>query len=1013
MASGIRYRNFKSDSVETWVPSGVFASLAAYLSARNILSSDLAAGDLYFDTGLGFLRVYTGSTWNQVSGTGTGPGSWDSAINIGAKVTTDNAAEIELSAATSPLLTLDANGTTNVDIFDVSSAAGTGDLINLLQGGTGLDINGTSGTWTVSKAGAAVFDSVSLADSKSLAFGTGSDVTVNWDTSNLLIEAATDNVGQIRIGSTNAIDFAVYGSTNTNIALFDVSAAIMELNGWTVHLQDTDELQFGDASGGDVSIVWDTSNLLIEAFADDTGQIRIGSTNAIDLAVYGSTATNIALFDVSTAVIELNGWDINIQDADSLFFGDGNDISIQWDTTDLLIDGAAADTQIKIGATNNQDLIVYGATITNLVTFDTDDSALEVIFDNFDLRLKDDDYILLGDNATAGGVTDGTIRWDNTNSNIEIVGDVDITGTLDASGGINVGAFNLGDDEALNFGNSNDFTFQYSSSSANLEIAAAVANDEISIGTSVNTDVRLNGATAAADVHWDASADTLGILDDAILGFGNTAASPDISFSWDQTRLNITGSGNEIRFGADDEGLDVVFYGETAGANTTWDESADQLVVAGGAQISLNDNVELLLGTGVTNAGDFSIASDGTDLLIREIASAGKIVKIGVSGKGLDVIMYGDDAGRDFTWDQSANQLELKDNALLAFGSGDDITLSWDQTQLLIDGAAADTAIHIGATNNQDIVIFGDSTNDAITIDTSAEDLELNGFDLTLLDDDVIKFGDADDITMTWDQTKFVIEGATADTIIAIGQTTNQDVIIYGDTSTDAVTFDTSAEDVQFNGFDLTMLDDDVINFGDADDITITWDQTQLTIDGAAADTAIEIGKTNNQDLVIYGDTTTDAITIDTSAEDIQLNGFDLTLLDDDVIKFGDADDITITWDQTQLTIDGAAADTVIEIGKTNNQDIVIYGDTTTDSVTFDTSAELVTFAGFATTFTGTTGVITASSTATNFGGLLIPFHASSSPTGAGGVGAIFFEVDASKLWINESGTNWVGVVLS
>lgn len=658
MASGIHHKNFLNSSTDKWVPIGVYASLAAYLTGRNILTADLEAGDTYYDTTLLQLRNWNGSTMTPAGATGTGPGSWDDVITTGGKVTTDNAAEIELSAATSPLLTLDANGTTNVDILDISSAGGTGDLINLAQSGSGLDVNGTSGTWTVSAAGAAVLNALWLKDTKELQLGTatGGDVSFVWDTSNLLIEAVADDTGQIRVGSTNAIDLAVYGSTATNIALFDVSTAILEMNGWSQRIQDTDELQFGDASGGDVSITWDTTNLLIEAAADDTGQIRIGSTNAIDFAVYGSTATNIALFDVSTAVIELNGWDINLQDADNMFFGDANDISINWDGTDLLIDGAAADTIIKIGATNNQDVIIYGATITNLVTFDTDDSALECIFDNFDLRLKDDDYLLLGDSATAGGTVDGTIRWDATNSTIEIIGatqfednvqmdgNLTLSGTLTMSGALAPGSIALGDTEALEFGDDTDYSISTAGSTAALVITAVNANDAIHIGDgSVATDFLIDNITVAgADVWWDQSADTA-------------------NGTW--------------FFGKDDAGVDVFFYGATANAAIQWDYSADRLVIGdSGASVTFQDSTDLLFGTGASNAGDFKINSDGSNLFIAEVSSAGKGIEIGVDGKGLDFKMFGETAGDFCEFDQSNDSYNFEDIDI-ALGDGTNILL--------------------------------------------------------------------------------------------------------------------------------------------------------------------------------------------------------------------------------------------------------------------------------------------------------------------------------------------------
>jgi len=604
-------------------------------------------------------------------------------------------------------------------------------------------------------------------------------------------------------------------------------------------------------------------------------------------------------------------------------------------------------------------------------------------FNACDLALGDDDYILLGDSASAGGTTDGTIRWDSSNDNIEIIGNVDITGTLTVSGAFDIGNFAFGDDEELRFGNSNDFVFQYDSSTANMAIDAAAANDGIDIGSTVATDVIFHGTNAGRDVTWDSSADSIIFADSAELVFGTGS---DITIAWDQTRLNITGSGSQIRFGADDEGVDVLFYGETASAQMLWDESADQLVVAGGAQISLNDDVELLFGTGSSNAGDFSIASDGTSLSIAEISSAGKAVNVGVSGKGLDFNLYGDDAGRDCYWDQSANQLELKDDALLAFGSADDITMTWDQTKLVISGAAADSAIHIGDATNLDLVIYGGTTTNAITFDTddSALTCTFNGFDLYLDDDDVLAFGDDQDMTITYDQSKLLFHAAAGDDEINFGgDGTNLDVRFCGATTSNDILFDCSDEQLEFNGIDILICDDDILKFGDAGDITITYDQSKLLFHAAAGDDEINFGGDGtNIDVRFCGATTSNDILFDCSDERLEFNGIDLHLMDDDILIFGDAtNDVQMYWDQTQMQI--------VPSGN------IFIGDKT-NYVTISSS-----------------GVLTADATGNDFGSLCIPQHATSSPSGTPGTGAIFFEVDASKLWVHKGSGSWIGTVLS
>ena len=174
-----------------------------------------------------------------------------------------------------------------------------------------------------------------------------------------------------------------------------------------------------------------------------------------------------------------------------------------------------------------------------------------------------------------------------------------------------------------------------------------------------------------------------------------------------------------ITVGADDQGYDVKFFGDTASAYLLWDTTADKLLTAGGATIDIVKD-KLLIGstavtttaaelnvldavsagtvtaslavvvdsnkdigsfrnitlTGELDAGSLDISGDadidGTaNLDAVDIDGAVQIdatVTVGVNGTGYDVQFFGDTSGSSVLWDQSADDLILT-NAGLAVGS--------------------------------------------------------------------------------------------------------------------------------------------------------------------------------------------------------------------------------------------------------------------------------------------------------------------------------------------------------
>ena len=107
--------------------------------------------------------------------------------------------------------------------------------------------------------------------------------------------------------------------------------------------------------------------------------------------------------------------------------------------------------------------------------------------------------------------------------------------------------------------------------------------------------------TIASNVVWklpnaDGSANYL-LKTDGSGNLGWAAAS-----ATDSTKLPLAGgtfTGN-VNAGVDDTGVDVKFFGATAGAYLLWDESADSLVTGGGATIDIVKDKLKIGGTAVT-----------------------------------------------------------------------------------------------------------------------------------------------------------------------------------------------------------------------------------------------------------------------------------------------------------------------------------------------------------------------------------------------------------------------------
>jgi len=158
-----------------------------------------------------------------------------------------------------------------------------------------------------------------------------------------------------------------------------------------------------------------------------------------------------------------------------------------------------------------------------------------------------------------------------------------------------------------------------------------------------------------------------------------------VKSNWSKSSGNLTffeevlGNGASVRFGYDDQGLDVHFFGATSGSYAFWDEANNALKLVG-SDVIFADNDQAIFGTG----SDFALDYDGSDLALTPattgdgflIGTAAKTVSIthhgtytiGVDDTGYDFKLFGATAGAHLLWDESDNALEFVGAATLEMG---------------------------------------------------------------------------------------------------------------------------------------------------------------------------------------------------------------------------------------------------------------------------------------------------------------------------------------------------------
>ena len=355
-------------------------------------------------------------------------------------------------------------------------------------------------------------------------------------------------------------------------------------------------------------------------------------------------------------------------------------------TATALAPGASDGNALGTAALEWSDLFLADGAVISFG--DDQEVTLTHIHDN-GLRISSTDQLQFGDAGTyihqsADGVLDLV-----SDTEIEInATTIDVNGNLDVSGTI-VGAGALTAATSITVG------------SAVLTEAELETLDGITVGTAIASKV----------VTTDANIDTSGQRNLTITGeldaaTGDFSGDVDIDGTANLDVVDIDGATQIdaiVTVGVDDTGYDVKFFGATSGSHLLWDESADDLILAGAAGLILPD--------GKLTLGSTAVTSTAAELNLLDTAAANSVVNS-------KAVIYGSSGELAGTLSTAAQGNVTSLGTLTAL-TVDDVAV--DGKVITMTGSSGDTFVTTVAANGATSLVTTDAAAAAAHLTITAD----------------------------------------------------------------------------------------------------------------------------------------------------------------------------------------------------------------------------------------------------------------------------------------------------
>ena len=725
-----------------------------------------------------------------------------------------------------------------------------------------------------------------------LTFGAGTadtDITITFDgeTNDGVFKWMEDEdyfefSDDILIASTEKIQFrdtAIYINSSADGQLDLVADTEIQIAATTVDINGLVDISGNLSVGGnlDVTGTFDLSdsnftnagNIQLDSISGDGDtdtSITFSGSDVITFANGGTgqvTFNNGSIVPVTDNDIDLGTSSLEFKDA--YFDGTVTTDALVADTADInggTVDGAT------IGASSATT--VKGTTITATTAFvpgTSDGATLGTTSLEFgDLYLADGGVVYLG-------------------------ADQDVTLTHVADTGIL-----LNSTRQLQFGDSG--TYIHQSADGVLDL---VSDTEIEINA---TTIDINGAV---DVSGEIAAASLDISGNVDIDGTTNLDAVDIDGA---VQLDAT-----LTIGADDQGYDVILYGDTASANLTWDTSADDLIFNGAAGLIVPDGQLTLGSTAVSaTAAEINLIDGGTSRGTTAVASGDGIL---INDAGTMRMTNVDTVSTYFSSHNVGGSNIVTTGALNSgsitsgFGTIDTGSSAITTTGVITGGtleATTDTAAGdnaaIGYTAAEGLILTGQGSTNDVTIKNDADTIVMRvptGTDDVVFADNVTISGDltVSGDTTTVSTTNMVVSdnlielnnGATSNSndsglVIERGSTGDNAIFMWDESADTFVLGTTTATGSATGNISVT---DGALQAGSLDisgniDIDGTANLDVVDIDGAVSiDATTTVGTDNKiqfRDTGLYLHSSTDGqldIVADTeiqiAATTVDLNG--------------------------------------------------------------------------------------------------------------------------------------------